>query len=471
VAYRSQLRERRARTHAATADALEALHPDTLDMLAALISTHWERANEPLRAAQWGARAAAWSGQRGPDDALEHWRRVRTLVGDQPETPEATRLALAARVWIVYTAWRLGLPDDEIELVYREALQLAAATGDTLAMAMVRSAHAMGRGTAGSLEEAIASSQEARRLAEEAGNLELQVSISPGLWLQFAGRNREALADFDRILEAAGGDLQLGRQFLGTSAVVYATIFGGAAKMELGRLREAHAAAEEGLRLAREIEDVEQLCTANGLFGVLSLQVGEPGDGLARAREGLSLADRLGSSAARVVTRLLAGSAHLAREQHDDARCVLAEGLEIIRESRSGLQAEAQLLSLLAHARLGLGDPEGARAAAAEGVQLAVTRGARIQEAVCRLPLGRALLVLDHRRQAKSELEHAIHLAGEDGPVYVPHALLALADLAHLRGDQRERLRLLADAHRLFEQHGATGHAQRVAADLATAAA
>jgi hypothetical protein len=55
--------------------------------------------------------------------------------------------------------------------------------------------------------------------------------------------------------------------------------------------------------------------------------------------------------------------------------------------------------------------------------------------------------------------------------VYVPHALLAPADVAHLRADERERLRLLAEAHRLFEQHGATGHARRVAADIATAVA
>jgi predicted ATPase len=47
VAYSSQLRERRARTHAATAAALEALAPDRHAELAALISAHLEHAEEP----------------------------------------------------------------------------------------------------------------------------------------------------------------------------------------------------------------------------------------------------------------------------------------------------------------------------------------------------------------------------------------------------------------------------------------
>jgi hypothetical protein len=71
---------------------------------------------------------------------------------------------------------------------------------------------------------------------------------------------------------------------------------------------------------------------------------------------------------------------------------------------------------------------------------------------------------------ARAELERAIELVGEDGRVYVPHVLLALADLAHVLGDHTERLRRLEEAQRRFERHGATGHARRVAANIAAAA-
>jgi class 3 adenylate cyclase/tetratricopeptide (TPR) repeat protein len=470
VAYRSQLRERRAHTHAATADALEALHPDGQDELAALLSSHWEQAAEPLRAAQWGARAAAWTGQRHLAEAVHHWRRVRILVRDQPASPEAAGIALVACTWILMLAPRLGLAEDEAEEIYREARELAAATGEQSAMATVRAAYGQALAMAGRLEDAIASAREARSLAEQAGNLELQLSLGPATWLAVAGRNREALAEFDRALEAAGDDFRLGRQVVGFSVVVFATFYRGFVLGELGRLPEARAELEKAVRLARDHDDVECLGWARQGLGILSFSTGEPSDGLGHAREALEIAERLGSSFSRAMARSSLSLAHLAREEHDDALAMAEEGLEIMRETGTGLQYEAVLLRELAAARLGLDDLEGARAAAAEGAATAAAQGARVQEASCRMFLGRALLP-ERLDDARAELEHALELAGEDGPVHIPHVLLTLAELSGLEGDQRERLRQLEQARVLFEQQGATGHARRVAADIATAAA
>ena len=470
VAYRSQLRERRARMHAAAATALEELHRDGHDELAALLSSHWEQADQRLRAAQWGARAAAWAGQSHPADALRHWRRVRALVRGQPDSPEAKGLALAACVWILQLGWRLGLADGEVEEIYAEARELAAATGDKSAMAVLQGAYGIMRGAAGRVEEAIASGREAQRLAEEAGNLELQVSFGPNVWLAVAGRNRTALAGLDLVLEVAGDDLQLGRQVVGLSSVIFGTFYRGFVLTELGRLPEARAAFDDALRLARDHDDVECLGWAQQGLAILSFFTGEPGDGLAQAREALELAERLGSSFSRAMARSSLALAHLAREEHSNAHAVADEGLEIMRETRTGLQYEAVLLRDLAAARLGLEDVDGAHAAAAEGAATAAAQGARVQEAGCRIMLGRALLA-DRRGDAHAELERALELAGEDGPVHTPHALVALAELAGLQGDERGRLRRLEQAHQLFEQQGATGHARRVAADIATAAA
>jgi tetratricopeptide (TPR) repeat protein len=424
-----------------------------------------------VRAAQWGARAAAWAGQRRPADSLQQWRRVRTLIGDRPGTPEAAGLALAACVSILHLGWRLGLPSDEAELVYGHGRDLAAATGDKLGMAMVRGAYGLARGTAGSLEDAIVSAQEAKRLAEEAGDVDLQVSVSSGVWLYIAGRHREALADFDRVIEVAGNDLQRGTQYLGASAVIYARVFRAVTLMELRRLRGIQSEVEAALRLAREQKQLELVGAAHGVLGSLTFFTGEPGDGVEHAREGLALADRLCSSLTRVTARFQLATALLARDQHDVVLGVVAEALDITRETGTGLQWEALLLSQCGVARLGVNDPEGAREAAALGVAAAAKRGARVQEALARWTLGRALVVLERPDEAKAELERAIELAGEDGPVYIPHAMLALADLARLGGDDGERRRWLEQAHRLFEQHGATGHARRVAADIAAAVA
>ena len=66
VAYGSQLGERRAHAHALVAKALIEHYPDRLDERAALVAQHWESAREPLEAARWHARAAAWSGTSDP---------------------------------------------------------------------------------------------------------------------------------------------------------------------------------------------------------------------------------------------------------------------------------------------------------------------------------------------------------------------------------------------------------------------
>jgi DNA-binding SARP family transcriptional activator/tetratricopeptide (TPR) repeat protein len=468
VAYRAQLREPLARTHAAAANALEQLYPDGQDELAAVISSHLEHAREPLQAARWGARAAAWAGQRHPAEALRHWRRVRTLVGDKPESSDAAGLALVAYIWILHLAWRLGMAEGELERLYREARQLAEATGDKSALAGVIGAYGGARGLAGHLEDAISRTHEARELAQQAGNLELQVISSPALWLALAGRNREALAEFDGALDAADGNTQLGRNIVGISTPIFATVQRGRALLELGRLREARVALDRALRLAREDNDLECLGFAQASLGRLSFFTGEPADGLAHGREALQLADRIGSPSSRAIARAGLAHAHLAGGEYDEALALAEEGIEIAREGRVGRVYEALWLGLLAEARLALHDVQGAHAAAAEGAATAVTAGARVHEAACRLSLGRALL-RDSPGDAQTELDRALELVGEDGAVLIPHILLALVDLAAVQVDGRERLTHLEQAHQLFEQQGASGHARRVAARIATA--
>ncbi len=54
--------------------------------------------------------------------------------------------------------------------------------------------------------------------------------------------------------------------------------------------------------------------------------------------------------------------------------------------------------------------------------------------------------------------------------VYEPHVYELRAELAHLQGDADTHERELRKAHRLYTEMGATGHAERVARELATAA-
>ncbi|MGH7261591.1 MAG: ATP-binding protein, partial [Nitrospiraceae bacterium] len=62
VAYRSQLQERKRRTHAAVARTLEESNADRLDESAALLAHHHEEAGDLAAAAAWHRRAAEWVG-------------------------------------------------------------------------------------------------------------------------------------------------------------------------------------------------------------------------------------------------------------------------------------------------------------------------------------------------------------------------------------------------------------------------
>jgi len=68
----------------------------------------------------------------------------------------------------------------------------------------------------------------------------------------------------------------------------------------------------------------------------------------------------------------------------------------------------------------------------------------------------------------ESLLDEVDEIVGTTGArLFVPFAMERRATLAALRGDRPERLHLLCETQRLFEGVGATGHAERLAKELA----
>ncbi len=93
------------------------------------------------------------------------------------------------------------------------------------------------------------------------------------------------------------------------------------------------------------------------------------------------------------------------------------------------------------------------------------------------IPRGRLLLVQAgllrsaRGRKAADEIEPLLDEAQLELErigwlVYLPSVLIERAALARLRDDEAERLPLLQEAHRLYTEMGATGHAERIAREL-----
>ena len=124
----------------------------------------------------------------------------------------------------------------------------------------------------------------------------------------------------------------------------------------------------------------------------------------------------------------------------------------------------------LARAQLGLGQASQAIATAEEAIAVARSRVARHHEAHAHIVYADALLAttgierLDEIEQAHS---HAEQLIAETGAALIaPNLCESRAALARLHGDDNTHQHHLREAHRLYTEMCATGHAERVAREL-----
>jgi tetratricopeptide (TPR) repeat protein len=197
---------------------------------------------------------------------------------------------------------------------------------------------------------------------------------------------------------------------------------------------------------------------------------GEPGNARAQALESLEIAEKLGSAHSRATSLSYLGVVQLLHEEWQEAIDALEQGLEIARGRRTRLDIGALMLANLARAYLGAGQVDKARQTDEEAVQAARQRGKPSHEIQAQLSLARALRADDGanaRAAIEEALARALELVEETGAkTYEPQILEERSEFARLLGGEATRERELREAHRLFVEMGATGHAKRLAKEL-----
>jgi hypothetical protein len=148
--------------------------------------------------------------------------------------------------------------------------------------------------------------------------------------------------------------------------------------------------------------------------------------------------------------------------------------LALARERGVGFGMTAWALCFLAEAKLGQGDPRAALELADEALADARQSGGRLFEMDALLARARALLGSEGASCAP-EVERALAEASAlidetEVRCRAPVVHEISAELACLRGDEATRERELREAHRLFVEMGAAGHAERIAPLLAESA-
>jgi class 3 adenylate cyclase/tetratricopeptide (TPR) repeat protein len=470
VALHSQLRERRARTHAGVAQALEATYPDHLDEQAALLAHHYEAAGQALDAARWHQRAAGWLVKSNIEESFTHWHRVYQLAKSEPSNPEAMDLLLASCGNLVMMSSMFGLPEDERDRIALEGRELAERMGDRIGQFMLELGLATARTLGGGWNESpVVPARRAVELADDLA-LEMQVlarfQLGNAFWL--SGRVREGLRVTEEAIELGGGDPELGVQFFGMSFTNFALFQKACLLMWRGRRGEAEPCFERSLQVAIERNEPTASCQISCWYGApLEELTGTSQDALSRSRYAVEVAERTGALLNRGNARFHLGWAQLLRGQVAEALESLLWMDEIQR--KRGLVATGWNCSqgLLAEAHLAAGDAASARTVANRCTADKDTWVYELRAHLSRSRVLRALDGADARGEIEASLERAQHLLEKSGArAFAPFIIEERARLFEVLGDGETAELSLREAQRLFTEVEATGHVERLGREL-----
>ncbi len=408
VAYRTQLLDRRRRTHAGVARALLAIHGAVAPTHAALLAHHFEEAGEALEAARWHEHAGRRGARSDPADGVRHCRRVTQLLAALPESPETLVLELTSRIALLEIGRIAGIEERESQGLFDEARAVAERLGDPRGHAFLLTSYGRLCGLAGDVAQYLACAERAAELAEGSHDATLAFEMHTVLaHAQLAvGRLDPARAIAERALAELARVAGL-REAVGSStAPVFCRIWWALASAYLGNAAEAQAGLEALLADEKE-GGLEALYGAHGfLCEVLRLR-GDLAGALAHGRRAVELAEERGSPFSRVEAAAFLGAAELTAGDVATATRTLETALGLARARRAALWYEPRILATLADAKRAAGDRSGARALLAEARE-SVERGRGWRLSACDVELARVRLLASEPVPDRAAVERAL---------------------------------------------------------------
>ncbi len=468
VAYQSQLGERRAAVHRAVAQAIETRHAEKLDEHAAEIAWHWDGAGERASAALWHGRAANWAELRDVREAMRHWRAALELLPELPEDRvEAELLIHLCQRLLFIGGWSLGQTEEESSVLRERGMRAAEHHGDIGAQVRLEFGYSNARLARGHVSEYLAHTRANVRRAGESGDQELlaMARFEVATAEYFVGNLDDSERALEEFFRSPGSRSDL-TGFLGYSPQAFAHVFRGSVLCYTARMEEAGRSFARAHEIVAAASPITQV-----LAGLMTLLFGAargelPG-ALELAAHAMKVAEEFGAPTLRAAARSTLARAHALRGEWPEAARLFEESIALANEHRTFLEEEGWGLASLAHAYVEMGEPERAKAIAERAIALVKERGSRIQELENVVALARAEVALGHDDAVEPLLARAEALITDMRAVaFRPHLAEIRAERARRHGDQPGWRAALAEAHRLFTETGATGHAARVARAL-----
>ena len=391
VAYAMQLKPRRASLHAAVAKAIERFHHNRLDEYADLVSHHYEAAGEFATAASYASRAALWIGTTHARQALNSWRKVRTLLSGLPRSAETDTLRIMAGGQIVAFGWREGMGADEARPFAEEALQLARENGNLVAEILLIAGYGRIIAATGSADDYVEHAE--RALSMAAGNSSQRTLLQAILCQAYgsAGRLREALAAADDALRNIDSLSKFHRQMLGFNAGRWVESMRARILVRMGEFGTARQALAALVANEADHADPAVLFIPHLASVELAWLTGDAASAANHAEQMAEIAARTDNIYVEVYARAGKALATSLAGHHAEAARQLEDTLSFARQARVGLEYEPDILAYLAEIQRLSGRHGEAAGVARTALATATMRRARLAE--CRASITLAVLL------------------------------------------------------------------------------
>jgi class 3 adenylate cyclase/tetratricopeptide (TPR) repeat protein len=427
VAYAMQLRSTRTSLHAAVAQAIEGQEWGRRDEFAGLLAHHYEAAGNMVAAAMHLQRSARWVGRTNSGRALADWKKIRTMMRDQPRSRENDELRALAGGQLLTFGWREGMPVEEAKTYVEEALGYAREAGNRRHEALLIAGYGRIIAASGSADEYVRLVREALSVLDAEANPEealllngllCQASTLAGFVGDALSANSAALDLIDDRRRGTAGivlGLTVG-QMVGFDVPYWMKCLQVRPLVMLGQFSEADE------RLARLFQadpaDAEPL--HQGIPHFFAVELGWfRNDTLAATRHANQLAHlaaQAGNPYWFVVASYCQGLAASTAGHFTEADGFLQQALDASRRGRAGLEFEARILAFQADNLMRAGDPRRAGEVAAEAIGVARRKADRLAECHASLvAVGACLSGSPHAQEAPGLLKRANVLINETG--------------------------------------------------------
>jgi class 3 adenylate cyclase/tetratricopeptide (TPR) repeat protein len=403
VTYAMQLRSTRTSLHAAVAQAIEGQEWGRRDEFAGLLAHHYEAAGNMVAAAMHLQRSARWVGRTNSARALADWKKIRTMMRDQPRSRENDELRALAGGQLLTFGWREGMPVEEAKTYVEEALGYAREAGNKRHEAMLIAGYGRIIAASGSADEYVRLVREALAVLDAESNPEevlllngllCQASILAGFVGDALSANSAALDLIDDERRGTAGvvlGLTVG-QMVGFNVPHWMKCLQVKSLVMLGRFSDADE------RLARLFQadpaDAEPLHQGIPHFFAAELAWFR-NDTLAATRHAnqvAGFATQAGNPYWFVVASYCQGLAASIAGDFTAADGFFQQALDASRRGKAGLEFEARILAFQADNLMRAGDPQRAGEVAAEAIGVARRKADRLAECHASLVAARACL-------------------------------------------------------------------------------